>query len=633
MACVLFTIYTGATSTDLCDGKGIAITVYIDATAPFPDFTTVSVNTDPTCSTPVSGSFLFYYQNYVYNYSGVYIVSSAPCPTTTPTPTPTVTPTNTKTPTVTPTNTLTQTVTPTNTLTQTVTPTVTPTNTKTPTVTPTNTLTQTVTPTVTPTNTKTPTVTPTNTKTPTVTPTFTPTPSSTPTSDYCVHNTITYDGDYVFGGTYDGYNYYNNTTLLVGFIFYSIPENRWCLAGNLGDSCVEFGAYGNTSSTPDLDDTVMYIGICVTTTTTTNPCANFDFDAIFDCFIQPTPSITPTNTTTPTITPTPSVTSPCGGRSLSASISSISPTPTATPTVTPSSTPVITRPCVFSGEVVFNSINQIIECANSKKFKDCFTGINYFTSGLVLVSGTTSPKEGYVYNATINGLSYCVVFEGLFENISGVDNISLTNEVGPSNLGSCLECTPSLPEPILECVIASSKCGTSYATPGPYINGKLSYTWSFTLPISPQYFYNIYWDNINDRWNATETTTNVLGAYLEIDSELPIGTILEWVVGLTTNPSVGCFGDNFNTTLLNVPCPTLTPTPTLTPSATPCVQKKYRVTNVSPSVITVQYTTCVGGSPITISLAGFATSVVCSSTVPVPNNPQNTFVIPLGFVC
>lgn len=601
MACVLFTIYTGATSTELCEGKGIAITVYIDATAPFPDFTTVNINTDPTCSTPVSGSFLFYYQDYVYNYSGVYIVSSAPCPTTTPTPTPTQTPTNTLTPTVT------------------------------PTVTPTNTLT----PTVTPTNTSTPTNTPTNTKTPTTTPTFTPTPSSTPTSNYCIHNTITYDGDYVFGGTYAGYNYYNNTTLLVGFIFYSIPENRWCLSGNLGDPCVEFGTYGNTSSTPDLDDTVMYIGICVTTTTTTNPCANFDFDAIFDCFIQPTPSITPTNTPTPTITPTPSVTPPCGGRSISASISSISPTPTATPTVTPSSTPVITRPCVFSGEVVFNSINQIIECSNSKKFKDCFTGINYFTSGLVLVSGTTSPKEGYVYNATINGLSYCVVFEGLFENISGVDNISLTNEVGPSNLGSCLECTPSLPEPILECVIVSSKCGTSYATPGPYINGKLSYTWSFAEPISPQYFYNIYWDNINDRWNATETTTNVLGAYLEIDSELPIGTTLEWVIGLTTNPSVGCFDDTFNTTLLNVPCPTLTPTPTLTPSATPCVQYQYQVTNISRSKISVQYTTCVGGSPKTISylLPGNSGTLICSSTVPVSNNPQNTQIINSGFVC
>ena len=54
-------------------------------------------------------------------------------------------------------------------------------------------------------------LTPTVTPTPTTTPTFTPTPSSTPTSNYCIHNTITYDGDYVFGGTYAGYNYYNNS--------------------------------------------------------------------------------------------------------------------------------------------------------------------------------------------------------------------------------------------------------------------------------------------------------------------------------------------------------------------------------------------------------------------------------------
>jgi hypothetical protein len=238
-----------------------------------------------------------------------------------------------------------------------------------------------------------------------------------------------------------------------------------------------------------------------------------------------------------------------------------------------------------------------------------------------------------VYNATINGLSYCVIFEGLFENISGVDNISLTNEVGPSNLGSCLECTPSLPEPILECVIVGSECGTSYAAPGPYINGKLSYTWSFPLPISPQYLYNIYWDNINDRWNATETTTNVLGAYLEIDSELPIGTSLEWVIVLDTNPSVNCFDASFNTTLLNVPCPTLTPTPTLTPSATPCSQYQYRVTNNSPSKISVQYTTCVGKSTQTISLGGNVSTVICSSTVPITNNPQNVQITNLGFVC
>jgi len=522
------------------------------------------------------------------------------CLASTPTPTPTVTTTNTLTPT------------------PTGTPTPTPTLTKTPTTTPT----------VTPTNTKTPTVTPTNTKTPTPTKTVTPTPSSTPSGDYCIQNTITYDGTYHSSGTHNGYHLYTGAT---GFIFYSLSEVRWCLAGVLDYPCVEFGPYGSTSTLPDLDDTVMYAGVCVTTTTTTNPCSTFDFDAIFDCYIPPTPSVTPTNTITPTVTITPSASDICGGRSMTVTLNNVTPSATSTPTPTPSNTPQITRPCNYSGEVIFNTVNEIIQCANSKKFKDCFTGIDYFTSDMVLVSGTTSPKEGYVYNATINGLSYCVVFEGLFENISGVDNIVLTNEVGPSNLGSCLDCEPVQPEPILECIVVNSECGNSYAVTGPYINGKLSYTWTFSSYV--QYLYNIYWDNINNRWNATETTTNVLGAYLEIDSELPIGTTLEWITVSSTNPSVDCFDSNFNTTLLNVPCPTLTPTPTPTPSPTPCVQFQYRITNLSPSKVSTQYTSCDTKGNQSVSLGGNTSVVICSSTIPTSNNPQNVTITPLGFSC
>ena len=367
--------------------------------------------------------------------------------------------------------------------------------------------------------------------------------------DYCIINNSTYDGDYSLGSTYAGYDYYSGSS---GFIFYSSGETRWCLATNLGDPCVQFGAYGSTSLFPDLNNTVMYDGICVTTTTTTNPCSTFDYEAIFDCYVQVTPTITPTPSITPTLTPTPSSTEICGGKSMVLLLNKFTPTPTGTPTPTPSATPEITRPCNFSGQVNFNSISETIQCSNSKRFKDCFTGILYYTTDMVLVSGTTSPKEGYVYNATINGINYCVIFDGLFENISGVDVITLTNEVGPYNLGSCLECTPVDPSPILECLIINSECGSVSVNPSQFINGKLSYTWSFPYPISPQYIYNIYWDNINDRWNATETTTNVLGSYLEIDSELPIGTSLQWVSVLA---SVSCLSPllGFNTTLLSVP--------------------------------------------------------------------------------
>lgn len=258
---------------------------------------------------------------------------------------------------------------------------------------------------------------------------------------FCIYNTGIYDGNYSTGGTYNSYTYYTGST---GYIFYSSGETRWCLAANLGDPCVQFGPFGSTSTSPDLDNTVIYSGICVTTTTTTNPCLTFDFDAIFDCLVPLSPSPTPSHTPTPTPTPTPSPSDPCGGVSLLATASGYTPTPTPSFTPTPSPTPDVTRPCNFSGEVIFNAFSEILECANSKKFKDCFTGIDYFTSGIVLLSGNTSPKEGYVYNAIINGQGSCVVYEGLFENISGNDNVTLTSEVGSSSNGACLNCIPNL---------------------------------------------------------------------------------------------------------------------------------------------------------------------------------------------
>lgn len=387
------------------------------------------------------------------------IVSVSAC-TTTPTPTPTSDPTKTPTPTPTITETPTQTPTPT--------PTFTQTSTQTPTVTPT--------PTETPTSTVTPTYTPTPTITRTVTPTYTPTqtptltPSPTVATDLCIYNTVTYDGNYNKTGTYNGYNYYAGP---IGYVFYSISESRWCLALNLGDPCVQFGPFGSTSPIPDLDDTVMYFGNCITTTTTTNPCSELDFNAIFNCYIPPTPSITPTISVTPTLTPTPTSSDPCGGRFVSATGFTVSSSPTPTLTPTPTPTPQIERPCNFSGEVIFNSINEIVQCGNSKKFKDCFTGFDYYTSNQVLVSGSTSPKEGYVYNAIINGQGYCVIFEGLVENISGVDSITLTDEVGLFSEGACLNCNAVLsPTP--------TQTPTQTPTPTPTASPCVSYQYRVT---------------------------------------------------------------------------------------------------------------------------------------------------------
>ena len=261
--------------------------------------------------------------------------------------------------------------------------------------------------------------------------------------EYCIQNTVSFNQTYFEFGTHNGFNYFMGQSYS-SFIFYSTGETRWCLSVILDGPCDQFGPYNSVSLTPDFDDTVMYSGACVTTTTTTSPCENFDFDAIFDCYIPPTPTVTPTVSVTPTPTPTPTVSNICGGLSMNVSVINISPSQTPTLSPTPTPTPMLSYSCNFSGEVIFNSINEIIQCANSKKFKDCFTGIDYYTSDLVLVSGTTQPKEGYVYNATINGQGYCVIYDGLFENISGVDSITLITEIGSSVSGACLDCIPNL---------------------------------------------------------------------------------------------------------------------------------------------------------------------------------------------
>lgn len=300
-----------------------------------------------------------------------------------------------------------------------------------------------LTPTPTPTPTITPTVTATNTPTPTITPTVTKTPTPTPTTfnGYCIQNTGYLDGNYSPSSTYDGYGSWTNGS---GFIFYSTGETRWCLAQNLGDPCVEFGPYGSTSLVPNFDDTVAYSGACSTTTTTTLPCTDFDFNALFDCLVTPTPSITASPTVTPSPTPTPTVSNICGGVAMDVSVTGVTPTPTPTQTPTPSPSPEVTRPCSFSGEVIFNSFSEVLQCANSKLFKDCFTGIDYYTSDIVLDPTGNRPKEGYVYKMNINGQSHCAVYEGLFENISGVDVIELITEIGPVTNGSCLNCTPNI---------------------------------------------------------------------------------------------------------------------------------------------------------------------------------------------
>lgn len=124
--------------------------------------------------------------------------------------------------------------------------------------------------------------------------------------------------------------------------------------------------------------------------------------------------------------------------------------PTPTPSITPTQTPEVTRPCNFNGKVTFNTIDDFLRCATSKKFRDCVSGFLFYTSDVILDEYGFVPSLGTVYRAVINDTSVCVVYDGQVENISGADNITLIETIGPESNGSCLNCSPipsSTPSP------------------------------------------------------------------------------------------------------------------------------------------------------------------------------------------
>jgi hypothetical protein len=266
---------------------------------------------------------------------------------------------------------------------------------------------------------------------------------SCPTT-YCISSTNSYDGTYdIMSTTHNGYNYFTGNTSPTYYIYYNTGSTpSWCLSTVLDGPCLLFGKSPCLDNCPDLCDSFFTTGLCPTPTPSPTSVCNIDFNAVFNCAVSPTP--TPTPSVTPTMTPTPTVTptNPCGGISLTVSAITITPTPSPTPTMTPSSTPEITRPCNFDGIVTFNTVDDFIRCANSKRFKDCNNGFLYHTSSVILDEFGNLPTLGYVYRANINDNSVCVVYDGLVENISGVDNITILQNIGFESVGSCLTCVP-----------------------------------------------------------------------------------------------------------------------------------------------------------------------------------------------
>lgn len=264
---------------------------------------------------------------------------------------------------------------------------------------------------------------------------------------HCIFGTgNAYDGEYVPGATYNGYNYFTGDTTPTYYMYYltGATENFWCLSPSLGGSCEQVGTLNSFSICPDFWDGFYIAGACpTTTTTTTSPCDVFDFDAIFDCLIpSATPTQTPTQTPTPTPTPSPD---PCFGSEIVAILSAYTPTPTPTISVTPTPTPTfVDRPCRYDGMVNFNIFDEYMRCGNSKHFKDCLTGIDYFTTDILTYSGG-SLIQGNVYRLIVNGTETCGILIGIVDYISGFDNIVVTQEIGSEVEGACSVCLQPSP--------------------------------------------------------------------------------------------------------------------------------------------------------------------------------------------
>jgi len=288
------------------------------------------------------------------------------------------------------------------------------------------------------------------------TPTQTPTPSLTPSAgwnlcpveEYCVltyfPTTELYDGTYYSAGTHNDRVYYTGDT---GFIYYSTGTTSWCLSSALDGSCILHGKIPNSSICPDLCDELFSSGTCVTTTSTTNPCNIFDFEAYFDCDVSTTTtttipcSATSIDVTFSAYTTTTTTANPCIGVGGSISFSSYTTTTTTNGITTTTTT---NRGLPVSGDVTYTLVETVFVCpGQTYQFQECNTNdVYYLEPSNIFVD--VDLITNYAYNMTINGTQSCYTY-------IGVSTVSpnATSSVVDSWYGDCSTCEnyPVTPTP------------------------------------------------------------------------------------------------------------------------------------------------------------------------------------------
>ncbi len=317
---------------------------------------------------------------------------------------------------------------------------------------------------------------------PTPTPTITPsvTPTSIPCSnnsfistlsncydDFCISNLegslSVYNGTYnlVTGSELYNLPYYENTGG-TGYVYFQV--NKWCLSDTPGGSCIIQGQNNPLDPCPSFHESFFYSGICITTTTTTDPCNVIDFNAVFNC---ETPVIT--STLTPTPTPSPTATpyvDPCIGVGLTAITYTTTTTtlPVTSPTPTPSPQPQIT----ISGTVDFEICCSDFICPEVYKLRNCITGDIFYVSQRLIDSSDTYVQTGQTFDAIVNGNRICYEYLG---RELGSPNIYLDEIISIYN--ECNLCLVT-PTPTVTPTITQTPTVTSTITQTPTVSSSFS---------------------------------------------------------------------------------------------------------------------------------------------------------------
>jgi len=312
--------------------------------------------------------------------------------------------------------------------------------------------------------------------TPSVTPTMTPSPSvdwNLCNQSFCL---VTYEPELdLYNGTYSvsGTSFYNGRYVfsgdVQGVIYYNSTNNVWCLSDTIGGTCLLSGPTPSYTSCPDLWNVIFSQGVC-NTTTTTNPCDTFDFEAYFDCDVPVSPSPTPTSTPTPTPTPTPSP----SNNICNFVVGDIDITPYTTTTTTIPVTTTTTTICYspVTGSETYSILDTVFVCPGTTlQFTNCQTNEVYYIEPSSLFNNVNL-VVGYVYSFTIGGGEVCATY-------NGSSSISSNYVIGgPVTLYlDCSECG-SAPVPV-------SQSPTPTPTVTPTVTSTVTPTASVTPTITP----------------------------------------------------------------------------------------------------------------------------------------------------